>query len=72
MGGWCVGKKREEKGLSSLSLFFKHRKSIDNLYVSHGLVRRADSLGGIAGVIIGIRSHRIVRETEKIKVWKGN
>lgn len=65
---------REEAGRkeNKFSFFFLSWKSIDNIYVGHGSVGRTDLLGVIGGVIIEVRSHTIVRETEEIKTWKGN
>lgn len=63
---------REEAGGkgNKFSLFLSWK--ICRFYNSHDSVRIADSLGVVDGVIIGIRSHRIVREAEKINIWKGN
>lgn len=69
MGRWCAGKKQEEKGISSLYFFLSWKIYRSSLY-QHGSVRRAYSLGTVDGVIIGIRSHTIVREAEKINIWK--
>lgn len=63
---------REKGNTFSLSLFFFGGKLIDNIYVVHGSVNRTDSLDVTDGVITEVRSHTIVRETEEIKIWKGN
>ena len=64
--------RKETGGKGNKFSYLIVEKSIDNSYISHGSVRRAESLGVTDGIIIGTRSYMIVREAEEGKIWKGN